>query len=138
MRDFLGTQLSTTRERRAAKLSGRLLLVGRSVLVEMLVFRLRLPVAEVIFCVVQNLAGLSTVGVGLTLVAWDYGGIVQELEEAAAMAGQDDLLLGSLDRGEEFGIVRLLELLTGLTQSEIKEISLLAPRGGGYPHDERQ
>lgn len=30
------------------------------------------------------------------------------------MAGQDDLLLGSLDGCEELGIVSFLELLTGL------------------------
>lgn len=30
------------------------------------------------------------------------------------MASQDDLLLGTLDGGEEFGIVSFLELLAGL------------------------
>lgn len=82
---------------------------------EVLVLGLGLPVAEVVFGVVQDLAGLGAVGVGLALVTWHDGAVVQKLEEAAAVAGQDDLLLGALDRGEELGVVGLLELLTGLT-----------------------
>ena len=65
------------------------MLVGRLVLMrsQLLVFGLRLPVAEVIFGVVQDLTGLSTMSVGLALVAWDHRAVVQELEEAAAVAG---------------------------------------------------
>lgn len=66
---------------------------------QMLVLGLGLPVSEVVFGVVEDLARLGAVGVGLALVTWHDGGAVQELEEAAAVAGQDDLLLGPLDRG---------------------------------------
>ena len=84
-----GAQLPTTREGRAAELGGRLFLVGRFVLVgsQLLVLGLRLPVAEVIFGVVQDLAGLGAVSVGLALVPWYHGAVVQELEEPASVAG---------------------------------------------------
>lgn len=90
VRGLPGAQLSATRDSsRAAEFDGRLLVVGRPVLVgpQVLVFGLGLPVAEVVFGVVQDLAGLGAVGVGLALVAWHDGGVVQELEEAAAVAG---------------------------------------------------
>jgi hypothetical protein len=103
-----------------------LVLVGS----QLLVFGLRLPVAEVIFGVVQDLTGLGAVGVWLALVAWHYGGVVQELEEAAAVAGQDDLLLGTLDRGEEFGVVGFLELLAGLTQRKSLALASWYPEEG--------
>ena len=66
---------------------------------QVLVFGVRLPVTEVVFGVVQDLAGLGAVGVRLALVAWNDGAAFEELEEAAAVAGKDDLLLGPLDRG---------------------------------------
>lgn len=139
---LLRAQLPTARDsRRAAELDGLLLVVDRLVLMrtEVLVLGLGLPVAEVVFGVVQDLAGLGAVGVGLALVSWDDGGTVQELEEAAAVAGQDDLLLGPLDGGEEFGVVGFLELLTGLVQRDV--ISFLAPHEGGshlYKHTETE
>lgn len=87
---LLGAQLPTARDgRRAAELDGLLLVVDRLVLVgpEVLVFGLGLPVAEVVFGVVEDLARLGAVSVGLTLVSWDDGSAVQKLEEAAAVAG---------------------------------------------------
>lgn len=100
---------------------GRFVLVGS----QLLVFWLRLPVAEIIFGVIQNLASLGAVGVGLALVAWHHGAVVQKLEETAAMAGQDDLLLSTLDRGNKFGVVGFLQLLAGLKQRDVKIISFL-------------
>lgn len=102
VRGLPGAQLPTARDGcRAAELGRLLLVVDRFVLVrpEVLIFGLGLPVAEVVFGVVEDLAGLGAVGVGLALVAWHDGAVVQKLEEAAAVAGQDDLLLGALDRG---------------------------------------
>lgn len=127
-----GAQLPTARGGRAAELDWLLLVVDRPVLVrpQVLVFGFWLPVAEVVFGVVQDLARLGAVGVGLALIAWGDGGTVQELEEAAAVTGQDDLLLGSLDRGEELGVVGFLELLTGLTRRKVTAISYLAPHEG--------
>lgn len=139
---LLWAELPTARDgRRTAELGGYLLVVDRFVLVgpEVLVFGLGLPVAEVVFGVVEDLAGLGAVGVGLALVSWNDGAVVQKLEETAAVAGQDDLLLGALDRGEEFGVVGFLELLTSLAHRDA--ISFLAPHEGGShldKHAERQ
>lgn len=71
-------QLPTARDGSRAVELGWL---NRFVLVrpQMLVFWLGLPVAEVVFGVVQDLAGLGAVGVRLSLVAWHDGAAVQEL-----------------------------------------------------------
>lgn len=53
------------------------------------------------------------------------------------MAGQDDLLLGPLDGGEELGVVGFLELLAGLSQRQISHISFLAPHEGESSHHKR-
>lgn len=69
-------------------------------------------------------------GVGLALVTWRDGGTVQELEDAAAVAGQDDLLLGPLDCGEELGVVGFLELLTGLIEHNDHALAFRHPMKG--------
>lgn len=109
------------------------MIVGSFVLVrsQMLVFGLGLPVAEVVFGVVEDLARLGTVGVWLALITWNDGGAIQELKEAAAVASQDDLLLCPLDRGEEFGVVGFFELLASLSQQNISSISFRTRPGGG-------
>lgn len=96
----------------------------------MLVLGLGLPVAEVVFGIVQDLAGLGAVCVGLAIVTRHDGTVVQELEEAAAVAGQDDLLLGALDRCEELGVVGFLQLLTGLARRDTTVVSVMVPHGG--------
>lgn len=142
VRGLPGAQLPTARDGgRAAELGGLLLVVDRLVLVgpEVLVLGLGLPVAEVVFGVVEDLAGLGTVSVGLALVAWHDGTVIQKLEEAAAVAGQDDLLFSALNRGEELGVVGFLELLTGLAHRDV--VSFLVTLEGGshfYKHAERQ
>lgn len=47
-------------------------------------------------------------------VAGNDGGVVEEVEEAAAVAGEDDLLFGALDCGGEVEVVGFFELLAGL------------------------
>lgn len=47
-------------------------------------------------------------------VAWYYGGVVKEVKDAAAVAREEDLLLGALDDGGEVDIVGFLQLLTSL------------------------
>lgn len=76
------------------------------------------PIAEVVLCVVQNLPRLGSVLVRGARVAGDHGRVVKEGEQAAAVLGEDELLLGALDGREELCVVRLLELLTGLVSSE--------------------
>lgn len=96
-----GTELSTARDGWAAELDRLLLVVDGLMLVlsHMLVFGIWLPLAEVVLGVVEDLPGLGAVVIRLAVVAWCDGGAVQELDEAAAMARQDDLLFGTLDRG---------------------------------------
>lgn len=91
---------------------------------QLLVFGLGLPVAQVVLGVVQDLAGLGALGVRVALVTGDDGSVVQEVQEAPAVARQDDLLLCPLDGGEELGIVGLLELLASLTHNTIQSLAL--------------
>ncbi len=63
--------------------------------------QVRRPVAEVLFGVVQDLTGLVGVLEGGTGVAGDDGGVVEQIQEAATVAGEHDLLLGALDGGGE-------------------------------------
>lgn len=88
-----------------------LLLTGSS---SVILVDVRTPVTEVVLGIVEDLSGLSASFVGRADIAWDDGGVVEELEEAHAMTGQDDLFLGAFDGGEELGIVGLLELLARL------------------------
>lgn len=127
VRSLPGARLPAARDgRRAAELDGLLTVVGRFVLV----LGLGLPVAEVVFGIIQDLAGLGAVCIWLAIVTRHDGTVVQELEEAAAVAGQDDLLLGALDRGEELGVVGFLQLLTGLARRHTTVVSFLAPTEG--------
>lgn len=96
----------------ALKLGRLSLIVCALALLE--VVRLWLPVTQVILGVVQDLAGLGTMGVWVTVVTRDNGGVVQEMQEAPAVAGQNNLLLCPLDGGEELRVIGLLELLTSL------------------------
>lgn len=51
---------------------------------------------------------------GWARVAWDDGGVVEEVEEAAAVAREENLFLGALDHGGEMDVVGFFELLAGL------------------------
>lgn len=79
-----------------------------------LIIRVELPVFQVVLGVVQDLSSLGAMAVWAALVAGDNRAVVEELQEPAAVAGEDDLLLRPFNGGEEFGVVGLLELLTGL------------------------
>lgn len=79
-----------------------------------LIDELGLPLAQIVLGVIEDLAGLAAVGVRLAGVAGDNGRVVEQLQQALAVAGQDDLLLSTLDGGGKLGLVRLLELLAGL------------------------
>lgn len=78
------------------------------------VFEVWCPVLEVVFCVIQDLASLARMFVRGANVAWNNGAVVEEVEDTATMAGEDDLLLGALDGCSEFGGVCFLEFLTSL------------------------
>ena len=72
------------------------------------------PFSEILFGVVEDLARLVRVFEGGARVAWDDGGVVEEVEEAAAVAREEDLFLGALDHGGEVDVVGFFELLAGL------------------------
>lgn len=80
----------------------------------LLVVEVELPIFQIIFSVVQNLSGLCAVAVWAALITRNDRAVIEELQETAAVAGEDDLLLGALNGGDEFGVIRLLELLTSL------------------------
>lgn len=75
---------------------------------------IKLPVAQIVLGVVQNLTSLCTVVIRARLFTRNDGAVVQEMYQATAMAGQNDLLLGSFNRSKEFGVVCFLELLASL------------------------
>ena len=62
----------------------------------------------------EDLARLVSVLEGGSGVAWDNGGVVEEVEEAAAVAGEENLLLGALDDGGEVDVIGFFQLLTSL------------------------
>ncbi len=89
-------------------------LTGDTAIVGVVVVSLRLPVAEVVLGVVQNLAGLGSVVVDGLGVTGDNRSVVKKLQQAATVLGQDNLLLGTLNSGGELGLVGFLELLASL------------------------
>lgn len=78
------------------------------------VFQFRLPLLEIILRVVQDLSSLIRVLVRRADVTWDDWGVIEEVEETTTVAGEDNLLLGTLDGGGELQSVCFLELLAGL------------------------
>jgi hypothetical protein len=51
-----------------------------------------------LFRVAQHLPGIVGVGEGLTHITGDDGGVVEVVEQATAVFGEDDLLFRALDR----------------------------------------
>jgi hypothetical protein len=51
-----------------------------------------------LFRVAQHLPGIVGVGEGLTHITGDDGGVVEVVEQATAVFGEDDLLFRTLDR----------------------------------------
>ena len=78
------------------------------------IFQFRRPVLEIVFGVVEDLARLVRAVVGGTHIAWHDWGVVKEVQDTAAVAREDDLLLGTLDRCCELRGVCFLQLLAGL------------------------
>lgn len=74
----------------------------------------RLPVTEIVLGVVQDLAGLAAVAILALRITGGHGGVVQQRKETSAVLGQDDLSLGALNHGSEFGVVCFLDLLSRL------------------------
>jgi len=105
-----GSPCAALLDRDLVRATGRLCGGGLIVVV-----RLGAPVTQVVLGVVEDLASLGAVGVCRARVAGNDGRVVQEPQQAAAVAGQDDLLLCALDDGGELGLIGLLQLLTGLT-----------------------
>ena len=77
-------------------------------------FKAGSPFSEILFGIVEDLARLVGVLERGPGVAWDHGGVVQEVQDAAAVAREEDLLLGALDDGGEVDVVGFFQLLTSL------------------------
>lgn len=57
-----------------------------------------LPHLQFLFRVAQHLPGVVGVGEGLPHVTRDDGGVIEVVEQATAVFGENDLLFGALDR----------------------------------------
>jgi hypothetical protein len=77
-------------------------------------FDVRLPVAELVFGGVEDLATRFDVLEDWVCIAWYDRGVVEKVEHAACLLGEDDLFLGALDSGGEVDIVGFLKLLASL------------------------
>jgi hypothetical protein len=73
-----------------------------------------MPLAQVVLGVVENLARLRGVRPRAAVVTGRDRAVVEEVEQASAMLGENDLLLGALDRRRELGRVCVFELAAGL------------------------
>ena len=63
----------------------------------------------------EDLARLMSVLERGSGVAWYYGGVIEEVKDAAAVAREEDLLLGALDDGGKVDVVGFFQLLTSLS-----------------------
>jgi hypothetical protein len=68
-----------------------------------------------LFCFGQYISGLAGMFKRLAHVSWYYGSVIEEVEQTAAILGEDDLLLGSLNGGSEVDVEGLLDFLTSLS-----------------------
>lgn len=79
---------------------------------------IRLPVPEFIFGVIEHLAsGIGALENGM-YVSWHDRRVVKEVQHTASLLGQNDLLLGSLDRGRKVDVIGFLELLASLDNDQ--------------------
>jgi hypothetical protein len=56
---------------------------------------------QLLFRVEQDLAGVVSVSERMADIAWDNGGVVEVVEKATPIFGEDDLLLSTLNGGCE-------------------------------------
>ena len=80
-----------------------------------------MPIPEIIFRIVEDLTGFIGVLVWVSSITRDNWGIIEEIEEATAVTGEDDLFFGTFDRCGELGCVCLLQFLPGLQLSAIRK-----------------
>jgi len=75
---------------------------------------MRLPVSELVFGIIEDLAGLFHAFVGRMGVSGHDGSVVKEVYQTTRLLGKNDLLFSTLNGGCEVDIKSLLEFLTGL------------------------
>ena len=80
-------------------------------------FDVGLPASELVFGVIEHLASFFAVLERLVGIARDNRRVIEEVEHAARLLGEDDLLFGALDGGRKVDVVGFLELLARLNQS---------------------
>ena len=74
----------------------------------------QLVAAELILCIGEDLTRCLYFGESRVHITGYDGSVINKIQESASMFGQDDLLLGALDRGCKMVIIRFFELLTSL------------------------
>lgn len=72
---------------------------------------MRCPLAQIFFGVVENLARLVSVFECRADVPRHDGGVVQKVEETAAVSGKEDLFFGALNCRGKVEIICFLEFL---------------------------
>jgi len=73
-----------------------------------------LPGLQLAFGLIQNLPSLAGICEWLSNVTRDDWSIVKQVQQLAAIPGEDDLLLSSFDGSSEMEVIGLLELLASL------------------------
>lgn len=80
----------------------------------------QLVTAEVVFGIIENLPCYIPLRKCRTSIPWHNRSVVNQIQEATGMLGQDDLLLCPLDGSCKMMVVRLLELLSSLKSQRVE------------------
>lgn len=83
------------------------------------------PIAKIILAVIENLARIVGFRILSPSVARYYWCVVNEGQKTTPVLGKDNLLLSTLDRGKELGVVCFLELLSRLCSYCQRRICLM-------------
>lgn len=76
-----------------------------------------LPALQLGLRVVQDIASLSSLGERLSHVSWHDGSVIKKIEQLSAVSGENDLLLGSLNRSGEVEVEGFLNFQASLCVS---------------------
>lgn len=68
----------------------------------------RFPLTEIILSILEDLASQGLMVIRLACITRNNGGVVNVVEQATSMAGQNGLLLGALNNSRQVDIIGLL------------------------------
>lgn len=73
-----------------------------------------LPRLQFLLSIIEDLSSLVGMSEWVTLITRHDGGVIQVVQQSAAVSGKDDLLLGPLNGGRKVKVISLLQFLAGL------------------------